>query len=139
MADEQQPQILQFLAANRQTNTPAQDASAGGVPTTTQPTADLAPLSKQAASATAAINSAPVTISMQGNLNWFDRNQRTDENGKVIPIDTSSGIDLKDFSRMVWQRRPEERVAVLQKIFPGSLVREADTGDLIVEVRKPGE
>lgn len=127
-------QILQFLDSQRKNNgVPSAEPS----PATNA--AVLAPLSQQAAASTAALNAPPVSVSMQGNLDWFDRNQRKDEQGNTIPIDTSSGIDLKDFSRMVWQRRPEDRVQVLQKIFPGSLVREADTGDLIVEVRKPGE
>lgn len=127
-------QILQFLDSQRKTN-----GVSSTEPVAATNAAMLAPLSQQAAASTAALNAPPVSVSMQGNLDWFDRNQRKDEQGNTIPIDTSSGIDLKDFSRMVWQRRPEDRVRVLQKIFPGSLVREADTGDLIVEVRKPGE
>lgn len=138
MADEPIP-LLQFLDSQRAAAQPGTTAQPSA-PTAPATNATLAPLSQQAAASSAAlVNTPPASVSIQGNLSWFDRNQRTDEQGNVIPIDTSSGIDLKDFSRMVWQRRPEERVQVLQKIFPGSLVREADTGDLIVEVRKPGE
>lgn len=137
--------LLQFLDSQKQSGdaasaTPVDSAAPAQQPAQSPTNAALlAPLSQQAAASSAALNASPVSVSMQGNLSWFDRNQRKDEQGNVIPIDTSSGIDLKDFARMVWQRRPEDRVQVLQKIFPGSLVREADTGDLIVEVRKPGE
>lgn len=83
-------------------------------------------------------NRPPLAVTMQGNVSWFDRNQRKDEQGRVIPIDMNQGIDLKEYSRMVWQRRPEERIAVLRKMFPGQVVRLADTGEPIVEVLEPG-
>lgn len=97
----------------------------------------LTPLTQQALT-TMGVNAPPRAVGLEGNLSWFDRNQRKDEKGRIIPIDTERGIDLGEFSRMVWQRRPEDRIAVLKKMFPASIVRQADTGEPIVEVNGPG-
>jgi len=98
---------------------------------------NLTPLTQQTMQSMG-INAMPSAVSMEGNLSWFDRNQRKDETGKVIPIDVERGINLGDFARIVWQRRPEERMAVLRKMFPNQMVRVADTGEPIVEIAGPG-
>lgn len=103
-------------------------------------TGQLAPLASKAADAalTIARNLPPRALEATGNLSWFDRNQRKDAQGRVIPIDIESGLNLGEFSRVVWQRRPEERIAVLRKMFPNNVVRRADTGEPIIEVTGPG-
>lgn len=142
MPDEPLP-LLQFLDSQR-TNTTVGDTTA--VAPTAAPAASatpndaaslLAPLAKQALASAGTALSTPRAVTLEGNRSWFDRNQRQDEQGRVIPIDTEQGINLGEFSRMVWQRRPEERLAVLRKLFPNSVVRRADTGDLIVETQDP--
>lgn len=91
-------------------------------------------LSSAASGNLSTINSIPGKLIAAGNLSWFDRNQRKDEQGNPIPIDIEQGLDIGPYQRMVWQRRPEERIAVLRKLFPNQTVRLSDTDEPIVEV-----
>lgn len=132
-------QMLDFLRAQKQ-SPPLQSALTNQAPSPLAPVDDslmgqMIPLTKQALSV---VNTIPESITASGNLGWFERNQRKDEQGNAIPIDIDSGINLGEFSRMVWQRRPEDRITVLRKMFPNNIVREADTGEPIVEVAGPG-
>lgn len=139
--------ILQFIQQRKAAQGSLQSTNAAPSSNAPQPPApaldpaaivkQLAPLTAQALN-TMGINALPSAVSMEGNLSWFDRNQRKDEQGRVIPIDTERGINLGDYGRMVWQRRPEERIAVLRKMFPDQIVRLADTGEPIVEIAGPG-
>lgn len=97
---------------------------------------DVLPMAKDAFGSIvgAMQNAPPGKLVGTGNLSWFERNQRRDENGKPIELDVENGIDLGDYARMVWQRRPEERLSVLRKMFPNQIVRLSDTGEPIVEV-----
>lgn len=126
--------LLQFL------NTKKQSAASTNAAPPAPMSSPLTPLTQQALSKTDqfAQNRPASAIVASGNLSWFDRNQRKDELGRVIPIDTEQGLDLGEYSRMVWQRRPEERMAVLRKLFPNQSVRTADTGEPIIEVLGEG-
>lgn len=125
--------LIQFLQARKQ-----QRQATNAQPEPLQ--SPLAPLTQQALTKTADLsqNRAPSAIVARGNLSWFERNQRKDELGRTIPIDTERGIELGEFGRMVWQRRPEERMTVLKKMFPNQAVRMSDTGEPLVELVGPG-
>lgn len=136
-------ELMQFLTGRQAA--PLQSASTNateaGADTGVAAQADqLTRLTREAlANVPAALqNAAPAATTLQGDLSWFDRNQRKDEQGRTIPIDTVNSIPLGDFARVVWQRRPEERVAALRQLFPNSIVRRADTGEPLIEINDPG-
>ena len=76
----------------------------------------LMPLAKQAFnSVIGSVNAPPSGFTIEGNKDWFERNQRVDEQGRTIPISTEQGLPLKATIRAMWQRRPEDRMTVLRR------------------------
>src|SRR4051812_34575641 len=117
MADDTQD-LVRFLQDRNKTTLQSGQPSNGDAPPApigtglSDQAAQLTQMTRQALSNLpgALQNATPRAVTAQGDLSWFARNSRKDEQGREIPIDTESGINLGEFSRMVWQRRPEERL-----------------------------
>jgi hypothetical protein len=83
----------------------------------------------------AAANAPPTGISITPNLTFEQRNQRRDEMGQPIPIDRTEGLpSMMSYARISAQATPEEKLAVLNKLYPDKAARILDTGDLAVAI-----